>query len=183
MKNFTMQQLFAMNNEMDDKSYVFAKGVADGKEAYAFVLDKGIYQSTTKEEMTEIFIALQKEGWKYGTTMDVVDIPILGKAPAENLKAPKEPKRRRSAKAKVEKTVSPAEPKKKVPPMWLFPKKVGRKTKYSAEYFDYEAYKAKAIELGLWNGQKAYNRDKVYEALGAKKNPERIAYDKAKGVK
>ncbi len=181
MKNFKMEQLFTMINAMDDKTHVFAKGVdASGEETYAFVLDNGIYNRTTKEEMTQIFIDLQKEGWKYGTTMDVVDIPILGKEPKseEDLKAPKEPKRR------PKKTVTPAEPKKeKMPPMWLFPKKEGRRKVYSADNFDAEAYKAKAKELGLLTAKGKVlpeNREKVYLALGAKKNPDRVAYDKAR---
>lgn len=176
MKNFAMQQIFAMRNDMDDKSYVFAKGVADGKEAYAFVLDKGIYQSTSKEEMTEIFNALRREGWKLLPTRTVEE-PKVEKAPKDTTKA------RRGRRPKTE---APKAPKDKVPPMWLFPKKEGRRKVYAAENFDIDAYKAKAAELGLLTAKGKVlpeNREKVYIALGAKKNPEREAYDKAKEVK
>lgn len=195
MKNFTMRQMFTMINAMDDKTHVFAKGVdASGKEAYAFVLDKGIYNRTTKEEMTEIFVALQKEGWKYGTTMDVVDIPILGKEPKtrKTAKAEKATKTAKTAnKVKEPKTAkttaAPKEPNTKVkaPSKWLFPKKVGRKTTWSADNFDYELYKKIAEELGVWNEAKgkvnSTDREKVYEAMGAKLNPEWVAWNEKNG--
>ena len=97
-----------------------------------------------------------------------------------------EPKARKTTKT-AKTTAAPKDPKTKVkaPSKWLFPKKVGRKTTWSADNFDYELYKKIAEELGVWNEAKgkvnSTDREKVYEAMGAKLNPEWVAWNEKNG--
>lgn len=74
MKKFNIDQMFGLYSAEEDKTHVFAKGTSpSGKVLYAFVLDEfaGIYQFTTEKQMTEIFNALRKSGWKVLKTVKV----------------------------------------------------------------------------------------------------------------
>lgn len=112
MKKFNIDQMFGLYSAEEDKTHVFAKGTSSsGKVLYAFVLDEGVYQFTTEKQMTEIFNALRKSGWKVLKTVKVEkqeeDAPkSKGRKKAA---APKTPKAPKTEKEKMEKMAENAE--------------------------------------------------------------------------